>query len=136
MRAGLITALLMAAPVWAGGAPSEGMAALRAAALAGDSRLAADWVADDLMLISQSGKLYGRAEALADIDQGFISWDNRDVELREDAGGVRATFINRRTRTGQDGAIIPATDYRVVQMWQQRGEAWKLVLQASLRLPQ
>jgi len=133
-RAGVLAALLLAAPVWAG-TPTEGIAALRVAALAGDPALAEDWVADDMMLISQSGTVYGRAETLADIDQGFISWDNRDLKLVEDAGGVRATYINRRTRTGRDGEIIPATDFRVVQMWQQRGEAWKLILQASVRLP-
>ena len=127
-------ALLLAVPAVAAGAPADGLMALRAAALAGDPAKAAPWLADDLMLVSQSGKLYGRAEALADLGQGFLSWENRDLVLVEDGALVRASFINRRTRTGFDGKTMPPTDYRVVQLWQKRGEDWKLVLQASVRL--
>ena len=121
-------------PLPARGSPEAAVAALRKAALAGSSAQAEPWLAPDLMLVSQSGKVYGRTEALQDIAGGFQSWENREFQRAGSGNNVRLTFINRRERVGRDGKMLPATDYRVVQLWEKHRNAWRLVLQTSVKL--
>jgi ketosteroid isomerase-like protein len=123
--------------VWAGAAlasPQDGLEAVRRAALAGDPAIAAPFLAEDMVLVSQSGTVYGRAEALQDLGNGFLSWENREVRLVGAGEVVRVTLINRRTRMGRDGKLVPATDYRVLQLWEKRGADWLLVAQSSTRM--
>ncbi|MEE4349045.1 MAG: nuclear transport factor 2 family protein [Pacificimonas sp.] len=136
IRTAFHAALLITSPARAEGVDTveAGLELLRAAALSGDTEAAAAVFPDDLVLVSQSGRVYGRAAALADLGNGFEAWDNEDLVVRIDedspAGTAIVTFVNRRTRTGMDAAA-----FRVTQVWQRPdGDGWMLAVQASARL--
>lgn len=85
---------------------------------------------DDLVLVSQSAKIYGRDAALADLQSGFEQWLNEDVTIRFDGDIAIVTLTNSRTRSG-----MSASAFRVVQTWKHNGEIWQLLAQTSVRLP-
>ncbi len=102
-----------------------GLDAIRTAALSkGDGANAI--FAPDLKLISQSGTLYARKDALVDLRGGFDVWDNRDVIVQMTGNAAVVTLINRRQRTGLDVA-----EFRIMQIWQQRAGTWQLTAQSS-----
>ncbi len=107
------------------------LATIRTAALQGDVELVQDIFAHDLLLVSQSGKVYGRDAALFDLANGFDTWRNEDVTIRADDGTAVASFINNRTRTGLE---LGEVAFRVTQFWRMRAGAWKLIAQSSVRL--
>ena len=86
-------------------------------------------LADDLVLISQSGKLYGKDATLFDLGGGFIAWENEEVVMREAGDTAIVTLANNRTRPGTDPAR-----FRVMQVWQRKGVSWKMVAQTSVRI--
>ena len=115
--------------------PDEGLIrdhleTIRQAALQSEPEQAAHLFDRDLVLVSQSGKVYGREAALFDLGNGFEAWDNSEVVVR--LGGERATvtYVNTRKRTAMAEAR-----FRVMQLWERReGEGWVLVAQSSVRL--
>jgi Domain of unknown function (DUF4440) len=127
VRAGAI-ALILAAP--AGAEVPAGVTAaldtIRAAALSGKVETAAPLFAPELVLVSQSGKAYDRAAALADLGNGFVAWDNAEVQGRVEADTAVVGFVNRRQRPKMDAAA-----FRILQTWQQRNGKWLLVAQSS-----
>ena len=76
---------------------------IRDAAIASKPEMAASLFAEDLALISQSGKLYGKEAALFDLSNPFIAWDNSELVMREQGDNAIVTFVNSRTRTGMVG---------------------------------
>lgn len=123
----MFAAAALAAPAIPAGI-SAGLATLRTAALK-KSGGAEGVFADDLALVSQSGKLYARADALADLRGEFEIWENRDVVVRALRDGAVVTLINRRKRAGMDAA-----EFRVMQVWQKRIGQWRLVAQSSTKV--
>lgn len=106
-----------------------GLEVLQQAALSGDTAKAAELLAEDLVLVSQSGKVYPREIVIADLGSGFVSWANSDVKMQVDGATAVVVLINRRQRKGlEEGA------FRVMQVWRKREEAWLLVAQSSARI--
>lgn len=104
---------------------SAGLGAIRAAALAKSAE--ADGVfAPDLKLVSQSGKVYARGDALSDLRSGFVIWENREVAAQVTGGNAVVTLINRRQRAGLDAA-----EFRIMQVWRKVGPRWQLTAQSS-----
>ena len=125
----------ISAAAWSAPAPKSGsidaaLMEIRSAALAGQAEKAAPLFADDLALISQSGKVYGKDGALADLGNGFTQWDNSEIVIRPHKDTAVVTFINQRTRTSS-----PTASFRILQMWRKAGAAWQLSAQSSVRLP-
>lgn len=118
-------------------APDEGairghLMAIRVAALESAPDTAASIFAEDLVLVSQSGKVYGREAALFDLGNGFEAWDNSDIAVRLSDGRATVTYINTRTRTDMQPAR-----FRVMQVWERReGAGWVVIAQSSVRLPE
>jgi Domain of unknown function (DUF4440) len=107
---------------------SGGLSAIRAAALA-KSKDADAVFAADLKLVSQSGKVYARSDALSDLRGGFATWENRDVAAQLTGGTAVVTLINRRQRIGMDAA-----EFRIMQVWRKAGSGWQLAAQSSTPL--
>lgn len=102
---------------------------LVAAALLGDTAAAAAMIADDLVLESQSGIPYNKAEALADLGGGFDIWDNREVLTRPESPGAIVTLVDTRQRKA-----MPAVRFRVLPFWHRDGKNWQLAAQSSVRI--
>ena len=102
------------------------LAQIRKAALVGQPDKAAPLFAEDLALISQSGKLYGKEAALFDLSNGFISWENSKVVVRERGDTAIVTLVNRRTRAGMDPA-----EFLVMQVWRNDHGKWAMFAQSS-----
>ena len=124
VAAGLVLAGPVAAEVPVGVAAA--LDTIKAAALSGKVDSAAPLFAPELVLVSQSGKAYDRAAALADLGNGFSAWDNREVAGKVDRGTAIITLINHRQRPRLDPAA-----FRVLQTWKQRAGKWLLVAQSS-----
>lgn len=125
----------MSATAWSataqnGGSIDAALMEIRSAALAGQAEKAAPLFAEDLALISQSGKVYGKDGALADLGNGFTEWDNSDIVIRPHKDTAVVTFINQRTRTSS-----PTAKFRILQMWRKSEAGWQLSAQSSVRLP-
>lgn len=125
----------ISATAWSATAPKGGsidaaLMDIRSAALAGQAEKAAPLFADDLALISQSGKVYGKDGALADLGNGFTEWNNSEIVIRQHKDTAVVTFINQRTRT-----TSPTARFRILQMWRKAGDGWQLSAQSSVRLP-
>ena len=120
--------MMLAAPAFAQVPPEVGVAldAIRAAALSGKTETAAALFAPDLVLVSQSGKTYDRAAALADLGNGFAAWNNSEIDGSVDGDTAIVTLVNRRQRPK-----IDAASFRVLQTWKQRAGKWLLVAQSS-----
>ncbi len=104
---------------------------IRDAAMASRPEMATSLFADDLALISQSGKLYGKDAALFDLRNGFEAWDNNEVIIRERGDTAIVTLVNNRTRTGMEPA-----EFFVMQVWRKEGSGWLLSAQSSVRVKQ
>ena len=102
------------------------LAQIRNSALAGQPDKAAPLFAEDLALISQSGKLYGKEAALFDLSNGFIAWDNSEVVVRAQGDTAIVTLVNRRTRAGMEPA-----EFLVMQVWRNDHGKWAMFAQSS-----
>lgn len=109
----------------------QALTEIRMAALSGDTSHAEQIMAEDLVLVSQSGKVYGLEAALFDLGSGFSSWDNSDITISAEGELATVTLINRRVRSSLD---IGEAAFRVMQIWRLRDGNWKLVAQSSVRL--
>ena len=99
---------------------------IRDAAIASKPELAASLFAEDLALISQSGKLYGKEAALFDLGNPFTAWDNSELVVREQGDNAIVTFVNNRTRAGMEPA-----EFLVMQVWRKDGHHWVMAAQSS-----
>ncbi len=99
---------------------------IRDAAIASKPEIAASLFAEDLALISQSGKLYGKEAALFDLGNPFTAWDNSEVVVREWSDNAIVTFVNNRTRAGMEPA-----EFLVMQVWRKDGDRWVMAAQSS-----
>tara|TARA_R110001599_G_scaffold132983_1_gene310288 strand:- start:8055 stop:8474 length:420 start_codon:yes stop_codon:yes gene_type:complete len=104
---------------------------IRDAAIASKPEMAASLFADDLALISQSGKLYGKDAALFDLRNGFEAWDNSEIIIRQGGDTAIVTLVNNRTRTGMEPA-----EFLVMQVWRKEDSGWRLSAQSSVRVKQ
>jgi hypothetical protein len=120
----LAVALLLAAA-----SPTDALAVIRSAALSRDTAPAATLFADDLALVSQSGKLFGKAEALVDLGNGFEAWENSEVVERAAGPVIIVTLVNSRKRPNTDAAR-----FRVLQVWRKDAGTWRLAAQSSTRI--
>lgn len=109
----------------------QALAEIRVAALSGDTSHAEQILAEDLVLVSQSGKVYGREAALFDLGSGFSSWNNSDIAISAQGELATVTLINRRVRSSLD---VGEAAFRVMQVWRQRDGNWQLIAQSSVRL--
>lgn len=107
----------------------DALSTIRAAALSKDVTAARALFADDLALISQSGKLYGKTEALADLGNGFETWENSDVQVRSARGLLIVTLVNSRKRPN-----VEAARFWLLQVWRKGGKGWQLAAQSSTRI--
>lgn len=124
--------LLIQGPVAAASAEGEiqaGLAAIRSAALSEDTSTAAPLLAQEMAMISQSGKLYPRDGALADLGNGFAIWENSEIVIRADRKLAIVTLINQRQRPD-----MPVARFRVLQTWKKISGHWLLAAQSSVKL--
>lgn len=132
--AGIVALTLSLSAVEAVASPSDeiakNLAAITAAALSGDTPTVASLFPDDMIMVSQSGKVYGGSDARADLGNGFVTWENRDVVVRVTGQSAIVTLINRRQRQG----MAPAS-FRVLQVWKKAGRRWQLAAQSSVKMP-
>ena len=127
-----VAALLLTAAAPQDRAPAEiraNLETIEKAALSGDTKAAAALLADDFVLISQSGKVYARDIALQDLASGFTSWVNSEISVQLEGSTAVVVLVNRRQRTG-----LPEGSFRVMQLWRQREGRWVLVAQSSARI--
>lgn len=130
-----IAALLFCSSLALAGTPEQpdeieaALSQIRDAALASKPDMAASLFADDLALVSQSGKLYGKDAALFDLRNGFDAWENSQVVVREHGDVAIVSLVNSRTRTGMEPA-----EFRVMQVWLKDGSRWLLAAQSSVGL--
>ncbi len=128
----MLAAVLLAAPSAA--AETEALRAaiedIRAASLARDPQRAARHLATDLMLISQSGRLYDRNAMLADLASGSENWTVEEQVTESDGALARVLAIVRRARAG-----APEGRFRVLQLWRTTyDDRWELFAQATVRI--
>lgn len=129
----LVILLMLCAPVTAQAKPvastsdiEAALTIIRSAALESKGENAAAVMASDLVLVSQSGKVYGKDAAIVDLRNGFISWDNSEVVIQTTGKTAIVTLLNERTREGMEAA-----KFRVLQVWRKTGRNWLLAAQSS-----
>ncbi|MFN3591449.1 MAG: DUF4440 domain-containing protein [Thermaurantiacus sp.] len=108
----------------------EAIAEIRAAALAGEPSRAAPHMAADLLLVSQSGRLYGREDALLDLGSGIESWIVEAQHIEPDGATARVVAtVRRKRKDAEEGR------FRVLQFWRAGSDGrWELWAQASVRV--
>jgi hypothetical protein len=128
----LAAALALAGPAAAAGAEALRAAIedIRAASLARDPARAERHFAGGLILVSQSGKVYGRDAAIADLASGAESWTIREQQIDSDGALARVVQVVERTRKGAEPGR-----FRVLQLWRANPEdRWELFAQATVRM--
>jgi hypothetical protein len=98
------------------------------AALRNDSSVAEKIFADDLILTSQSGKVYGKKDALLDLKNPFEKYENDEIRfIHLNKKTVIVSYQNTRKRKTLDEA-----KYRVTAVWVKNKTGWQIVsLQSS-----
>ncbi len=101
---------------------------LTQAHLTSNPKLAESVYHKDLILTSQSGKLYKRKEVLLNIKNKFEFYENSDILFLHLIKGVVITnLINERKID-----TFPKSKYRVTAVWIKRNKTWKIIsLQSS-----
>lgn len=103
---------------------------LRTAHLESSADLADQIYHKDLVLVSQSGKKYGKADALRNIQNKFESYENAKLEWQSISDDVvLTTFVNRRKY-----ANFPPGRFRLVAIWKKESSDWQLISLQSSRL--
>lgn len=129
----LVAALLLAAAP-ASAADTDALRSaledIRSAALAGQPARAERHFAGDLLLVSQSGKVYGRDAALEDLGSGIEVWTVEEQVIESDGKLARVVSVIRRKRRGAEEGR-----FRVLQLWRANAfDQWELFAQASVRI--
>ena len=104
------------------------MVQLAEASLKSDSSIAEKLYDENLILTSQSGKVYAKKDALQDTKNAFEIYRNEDLKfLHIDKKTVVVNYQNTRKRKTLDEA-----KFRVTAIWIKRKDGWKIVsLQSS-----
>ena len=103
---------------------------LRTAHLENNTQLAQQIYHEDLVLVSQSGKKYGKEDAIRNIQNKFDSYDNDEIEwlsISDDV--VLTTFVNKRKF-----ADFPKGQFRLVAIWKKEKNDWQLISLQSSRM--
>ncbi len=109
---------------------SRQMEQYAAAILRSDVEAVAAIYSEDLILTSQSGRVYGKSDALADVKNSFeryVSSDLRFLTLGRKL--VIVSYQNLRKRKGLDEAA-----FRVTAVWKKEGKIWRIVSMQSSRI--
>jgi ketosteroid isomerase-like protein len=134
---GLLFAVIAAAPVMAqdrnAAREREILASLEklaAAALANDVSAAEKLFDEKLIVTSQSGKVYSKAEAIADLKNPFDDYRNGDVRfVHLSRKAIVASYENSRKRR-----TLEAAKFRVTAVFAKSGGAWRIVSLHSTRI--
>lgn len=103
---------------------------LAEANLRSDTRPAEKYFADEMIMTSQSGKVYERKDALQDIKNAFEKYENSEFRfVHLDGRTVVVSYQNLRKRRTLDEA-----KFRVTAVWTLRRGGWKLVSLQSSRI--
>ena len=85
---------------------------------------------DGLLLTSQSGKVYGKRDALVDVKNVFDSYRNDDLKfVHLDKNIVILNYQSTRQRRGFDEGT-----FRVTSVWVRKNGGWKIVSLQSTRI--
>ncbi len=101
----------------------------RQARLQGDIAAPSRIFAEDLVLTSQSGKLYGKAEALQDFANALEEYRDEDLFFRFYGDTAIVNLVNQRKRKGTEAA-----KFRVTGTWLKRGGQWFMVAMQTTRI--
>jgi ketosteroid isomerase-like protein len=98
------------------------------AALKSDVSVAEKIFANNLILTSQSGKVYGKKDALLDLKNPFEKYQNDEIKfIHLNKKTVIVSYQNMRKRKGLDEA-----KFRVTAVWSKNKSGWQIVsLQSS-----
>ncbi len=104
------------------------MSQFAAAALKNDVAVAEKLFAENMILTSQSGKVYPKKDALLDLKNPFEKYVNDEVKfIHIDKKTVVVSYQNTRKRKTLDEA-----KYRVTAVWTKNKSGWQIVsLQSS-----
>jgi hypothetical protein len=98
------------------------------AALKNDTSVAEKIFAENLILTSQSGKVYPKKDALLDLKNPFEKYQNDEIKfIHLDKKNIIVSYQNTRKRKTLDEA-----KYRVTAVWTKNRTGWQIVsLQSS-----
>ena len=98
------------------------------ATLKNDTSVAEKLFAENLILTSQSGKVYPKKDALLDLKNPFEKYQNDELKfIHLDKKIVIVSYQNIRKRKTLDEA-----KYRVTAVWKKNKEGWQIIsLQSS-----
>ena len=99
------------------------------ARLRSDSAAPSRIFAEDFALTSQSGKLYGKAEALQDFANTLEEYRDEDLFFRFYGDTAIVNLVNQRKRKGMEAA-----KFRVTGVWLKRGDQWYMVAMQTTRI--
>ena len=99
------------------------MVQLAEASLKSDSSIAEKLYDENLILTSQSGKIYAKKDALQDTKNAFEIYRNEDLKfLHIDKKTVVVNYQNTRKRKTLDEA-----KFRITAVWVKKKDGWKIV---------
>ena len=105
---------------------------LRLAHLQSDTVLAKQVYHDQLLLVSQSGKKYGKADALANITNPFEIYEYTELTFLPIAKKVVITnYVNERKFVGYPKGI-----YRLTAVWKKEKGKWMMMSMQSSKMKQ
>jgi hypothetical protein len=84
---------------------------------------------DDLALTSQSGKLYGKADALQDFANPVEEYRDEELIFRFYGDTALVNLVNQRKRKGMEAA-----KFRVTSVWIKRSRQWFMVAMQTTRI--
>jgi hypothetical protein len=103
---------------------------LAEANLKSDPSVAEKFYAENLLMTSQSGKVYNKKEALSDIKNAFEKYENSDFKfIHLGKKTVIVNYQNTRKRKSLDEA-----KFRVTTFWVKKKDGWKIVSLQSSRI--
>lgn len=104
--------------------------ALRTAHMRSDTMLANALYHPNLILTSQSGKRYGKKEALENIKNTFENYEYLDVEfLRLSEDVILTNYINERKYKD-----LPKGAFRVTTIWKIYEGSWRIISMQSSKI--
>lgn len=96
--------------------------------LKNDTSVAEKFYDENLLMTSQSGKVYAKKDALSDIKNSFEKYENSDFKfIHLDKKIVIVNYQNTRKRK-----TLEEARFRVTTVWVNKKDGWKIVsLQSS-----
>jgi hypothetical protein len=100
--------------------------------LKSDTSFAEKYFANNLLITSQSGKVYSKKDSLLDIKNPFEKYENSDFKfVHLDKKTVLVNYQNIRKRKTLDEA-----KFRVTTVWRKNKLGWQIVSLQSSRITQ